>query len=85
MCLRSLPFDLEVSEEALDAVEETLPALIRFAHRELAISPTATTDTLDAVPRWLTFFDDVREHVVTQVERAHHAHLRPPWQGTSVR
>ncbi|WP_068398923.1 hypothetical protein [Kribbia dieselivorans] len=81
VCLRSLPFDLEVSEEALDAVEETLPALIRFAHRELAISPTATTDTLDAVPRWLTFFDDVRGHVVTQVERAHHAQLEAAMAG----
>lgn len=49
---QALPFDDGLSEAALDAVSQVLPGLVRFAHDHLPVSPTATRETLEAIPRW---------------------------------
>lgn len=76
VCLVSeLPLDPDLSEEALDAVPVVLPALIRFAHRELRISPAGTTETVEAVGRWLPDFQRMRDLGVTSALRESNAVL----------
>ena len=61
VCVRSLAFDVTVSESALDAVPVALPAVVRFAHRERGISPESTAATLESIPGWLAVLAEVRK------------------------
>ncbi len=47
-------------DEVLDAIEDVLPAYVRFAHARLGVPAAATMETLDAVDEWLDDFDDAR-------------------------
>ena len=48
------------ADEVLDAVDDVLPAYVRFAHARLGVPALATRETLDAVDEWLDDFDDAR-------------------------
>ena len=48
------------SSEALDVIEDVLPAYVRFVHARLGIPVYATMETLDAVDEWIDDFYDAR-------------------------
>ncbi|MFC7485668.1 hypothetical protein ACOCJ7_04010 [Knoellia sp. CPCC 206453] len=76
VCLvNELPLDPELTEQALDAVPDVLPALVRYAHRELRISPGGTTETLQSVTRWLPRFQLIRGLGANSAVRDYKAHL----------
>ena len=52
-----LPWSPDATEAGLLAVEDVLPAFIRYAHRRLEVSPEATAETLAAVDEWLPAFE----------------------------
>lgn len=82
VCLVSeLPLDPGITEGALDEVPSVLPALIRFAHRELGISPGGTTETLEAVDRGLPDFQRMRDVGITSALRESYAVLEAAMVG----
>ena len=52
-----LPWSPDATDAGLGAVDEVLPAFIRYAHRRLEVSPEATVETLAAVNEWLPTFE----------------------------
>jgi hypothetical protein len=58
--LRYLPWEPEVSERALDAVPEVLPALVRYCHRALGMTAASTDDTLASIEHWLDEYQRLR-------------------------
>ncbi len=56
-----LPWSTDATEAGLDAVEDVLPAFIRYAHRRLEVSKEATAETLAAVDEWLPVFAQLRD------------------------
>ena len=54
-----LPWATGVSDEAVDAVPEVLPAFVRYAHEQLGVSRASTEDTLAAVAQWGPVFDEL--------------------------
>lgn len=65
----SLAYAPGVSERALDAVAEVLPALIRYAHRVRGVDPRHTESALEAVTRYLVDFEALRREPEAAQER----------------
>ena len=56
-----LPWSPDATDAGLDAVEQVLPAFIRYAHQRLEVSPEATDETLAAVDEWMPAFARLRD------------------------
>ena len=56
-----LPWSPDVTDLGLSAVEDVLPAFIRYGHRRLEVSPEATAETLAAVDEWMPAFEVLRD------------------------
>jgi hypothetical protein len=54
-----LPWATGVSDGAVAAVPEVLPAFVRYAHERLGVSRASTEDTLAAVAQWGPMFDEL--------------------------
>jgi|GEM_PF-403308 hypothetical protein len=51
-----IPWATDATDEALRAVEQVLPAFIRYAHQRLAVPRHATHETIAAVDEWMPEF-----------------------------
>lgn len=61
-CVDGPVWDETVSDDAVYAIGSVLPRLVRYSHRELRITPAATSHTLDSVDRWVPAMETLIEH-----------------------
>ncbi len=65
-----LPWSTDATETGLDAVEQVMPAFIRYAHQRLEVSSEATQETLAALDEWMPVFNRLRDAAPAQTWRA---------------
>jgi hypothetical protein len=92
VCLtQGVAWSPELTDDVAAVIPAVLRALIRWAHRELRVSPVATTEAVTSVDRWLPAFQRVRSLPSVRDYAEHSAVLRAaeggdwgPWQRKAI-